>query len=103
MKSASEHYDSLIAGTPKEEIPGGATGWLRQRQCSGNGARDTALISQVFNLILVDAKIVRDFMYQCDANLLAQFCGILKITDQGLGENCNLVRQEGRIDRRAFG
>ena len=103
MKSASEHYDSLIAGTCKEEIPGDATGWMRQRQGSGNGARDTALISQVFNLFLVDAKIVRDFMYQCDANLLAQFGGILEITNQGIGEDRDLVGQDGRIDRRAFG
>ncbi len=37
MRSASEHNDSLIAGTRKEEIPGRATGWMRQRQGSGNG------------------------------------------------------------------
>ena len=42
-------------------------------------------------------------MYQCDANLLAQFGGILKITDEGIGEDCNFVRQDRRIDRRAFG
>ncbi len=64
---------------------------------------DVLSIPQLFNLFLVDAKIVRDFMYQCDANLLSQFGGILKITDQGLGENCNLVRQDGRIGRRTFG
>ncbi len=63
---------------------------------------DVLSISQVFNLFLVYAEVVRDFMYQCDANLLAQFGGILEITNQGIGEDRDLVGQDGRIDRRAF-
>ncbi len=48
-------------------------------------------VSQIFDLVFVHAKVMRDFMQHRQANLRAQFFRVRKIFEQRLGENRNLI------------
>src|SRR3989338_5298008 len=63
----------------------------------------SSLISQVLNLLLFHAEVVRDLVQDGEADLPGELGGIGKITRQGLGEDGDLVGQYRRIDRGALG
>ena len=61
------------------------------------------LVSQIPDFIFVQAEEMRDLVEHRQADLFAQLFGVGKILKQRLGENCNLIWQNGRVESGAVG